>query len=121
MDLKTCQNHALLMNIFRMLPRRRPPIRNEPFGDPSWYPDNSFRSHAILSLLHTLPLPFLYSIGLVSVACCHYPMGGDLGRTGGRSPQNLKWRLRPMHPSPNILRSSAIGCVRKCELSKKKV
>ena len=36
--------------------------------------------------------------------------GGDLGRTGG-GPQDLRWG-RPMHlrPTPNILRSTVIGC-----------
>ena len=35
-------------------------------------------------------------------------MGGDLGRTGGRYPKNLKWG-RPMHLPPKIWRSNVIA------------
>src|SRR6218665_126714 len=46
-------------------------------------------------------------------------MGGDLGALRG-SPPKFEVRGRPMHPSPNILRSSVVGRVRKCELSEKR-
>src|SRR6218665_1931678 len=47
-------------------------------------------------------------------------MGGDLGgRLEGSSPKNLRWG-RPMHPSPNISRSSVIGCVAKYKLTKRR-
>jgi len=44
-------------------------------------------------------------------------MGGDLGELGD-GPPKFEVGRQPMHPSPNISRSSVIGCVRKCELSK---
>src|SRR6218665_1816062 len=44
--------------------------------------------------------------------------GGDLGGDWGTVPPNLRWG-RPMHPSPNILRNSVVGCARKYEQSKK--
>jgi len=43
-------------------------------------------------------------------------MGGDLGGTRGRSPQNLKWG-----DGPRILRSTAIGYEENYELTKKDV
>ena len=46
-------------------------------------------------------------------------MGGDLGGWGDGPPHNLRWEGRSMHPPPNILRSSVVGCVRKYEQSKK--
>jgi len=46
MDLKTCQNHALLMNIFRMFPRSTRWTLYNIFADPSWYPDNIFEGRA---------------------------------------------------------------------------
>ena len=48
------------------------------------------------------------------------PRGGDLGETGGRSSQNLRWGNGPYIRPPNILRSSVVGCARKCEQSFKK-
>src|SRR6218665_116306 len=53
--------------------------------------------------------------------------GGDLGGLGGRSPSKfevgdgpcIRPGGRPMHPSPNILRSSVVGCARRYEQSKK--
>ena len=48
--------------------------------------------------------------------------GGDLGGTGGRSPKKCMWgRDGPCNRSPNISRSSVIGCVRKYKLGKRKV
>jgi len=49
-------------------------------------------------------------------AWCH---GGDLGDWGKRCPNIWGWG-RPMHPSPNILRSSVIGCVEMYELIESK-
>jgi len=48
-------------------------------------------------------------------------MGGDLGRTGGTVPQNLRWGDGPCILPPNILRSTVIGCEAKYELTKKGV
>jgi len=49
-------------------------------------------------------------------------MGGDLGGTGGTVPQkHFRWRTAHVSVSPNISRSSIIGCVRNYELSKKGV
>src|SRR6218665_944284 len=48
------------------------------------------------------------------------PRGGDLGETGGRSSQNLRWGNGPYICPPNILRSSGVGCAQKCEQSFKK-
>ena len=47
-------------------------------------------------------------------------MGGDLGGTGGTVLPKVEVGGRPMHPPPNILRSSVIGCVAKYELAKKR-
>ena len=44
-------------------------------------------------------------------------MGGDLG---GAVPQKPEAEGRPMHSSPNISRSSVIGCIAKYELTKKR-
>src|SRR6218665_3462449 len=44
------------------------------------------------------------------------PIGG-LGET---VPPKFEVGGRPMHPSPNILRSSVVGCARKYEQSKKR-
>jgi len=48
-------------------------------------------------------------------------MGGDLRETGGTVPSKYEVGRRPMHTrtSPNISRSSVIGCVAKYELTKK--
>src|SRR6218665_2614335 len=53
-------------------------------------------------------------------------MGGGHGRRrmgdwGDGSPQNCRWGTdaSPMHPSPNILKSTVIGCEAKYELTKK--
>jgi len=51
----------------------------------------------------------------------HTCMGGDLGGTGGTVPKNFEVGGRPMHPSPNIWRSSVIGSVAKYEQTKKGV
>ena len=40
--------------------------------------------------------------------------------TGGTVPPNLRWGRRPMYPSPNILRSTVIGCEGKYELTKRR-
>jgi len=45
--------------------------------------------------------------------------GGDLGRTGGTVPPNLRWGDGPCIGPPNILRSSVVGWARKLEESKK--
>ena|SRR6218665_173962 len=48
-------------------------------------------------------------------------MGGDLGRTGGPSPKDLRWGTAHVSaPSPNILRSTVMGCEAKYELIKKR-
>src|SRR6218665_3448506 len=41
--------------------------------------------------------------------------GGNLGETGGRSPQSLRWGDGPCIRPPNILRSSVVGCAGKYE------
>jgi len=46
--------------------------------------------------------------------------GGDLGRTGGTFPPELEVGGRPMHTSPNIFRSSVVGCAGKYEQGLKK-
>jgi len=45
--------------------------------------------------------------------------GLRLSGTGGRSPKKFEVGGSPMHPSPNILRTSVIGCEAKYELTKK--
>src|SRR6218665_3190502 len=47
-------------------------------------------------------------------------MGGDLGRLEGRPHPKFEVGGRPMHPSPNILRSSVVGCTGKYEKSKER-
>src|SRR6218665_2638408 len=47
--------------------------------------------------------------------------GGDLGGAGGRFPKKLEVGDGPCIRSPNILRSSVVGCTRKYEQSKKGV
>src|SRR6218665_580078 len=47
-----------------------------------------------------------------------FSRGGDLGGTGGRSPQNLRWGDGPCIGPPNILRSSVVGWARKLGESK---
>src|SRR6218665_1326595 len=51
-----------------------------------------------------------------------YCRGGNLGRDWVDGPPKFEVGERPMHsPPPNILRSSVVGCARKCEKSKKGV
>ena len=45
-------------------------------------------------------------------------MGGDLGGTGGTVSPKFEVGGRPMYPSPNISRSTVIGCEAKYELTK---
>src|SRR6218665_1444082 len=63
-------------------------------------------------------IPVHHSNSSVFVIVMQSNRGGDLG---GRSPQKFEVGGRPMHPSPNILRSSLVGCARKYEQSKKGV
>ena len=50
---------------------------------------------------------------------CPFYRGGDLGRTGGRSPPKFEVGDGPCIGPPNILRSSVVGWARKLEESKK--
>src|SRR6218665_712954 len=46
--------------------------------------------------------------------------GGDLGGTGGAVPKKFEMGDGPCIRTPNILRSSVVGCVRKYQQSKKR-
>ena len=71
------------------------------------------------------PLICLYAFVSVSLApiggaqLCRLCIGGDLGGAWGTGPSKIWGGGQPMHPSPNIPRSSDIGCVVKYELTKK--
>ncbi len=99
-----------------------------PLLDETRLPISLIKSLLLLLLLLLLPLMVLYCIVLnlrllaeaAGLIICKYPWAETQGGLGGRSPQNLRWG-RPMHPSPNIWRSSVIGCAAKYELTKKGV
>ena len=61
-----------------------------------------------------------YFIASATSTFIHAIIGGDLGNWGNGTPDKFEVGGRPMHAPPNILKSSVIGCVRKCELSIKK-
>src|SRR6218665_35125 len=76
-----------------------------------------------MSYIHAYTHAYIH-VQIVHVQCSNVPpshMGGDLGGTRGDGPpQKCEVGERPMHPSPNILRSSVVGCARKYEQSQKR-